>query len=58
VFTPGRAPGHRVNIGNIQSITAGAREQRVIDCAPKLHSLPSLFQKLVHEGSSAHTPQS
>ena len=30
-------------IENIPLITAGAREQRVIDDAPKLLSLPSLF---------------
>jgi hypothetical protein len=53
VFTPDRAPGRRVNIENVRLITAGTREQRVIDYALKLHSLPSLFQKLVRKASPA-----
>jgi hypothetical protein len=40
MFTPDHAPGHRVNIENIRLITAEARDQRVIDRAPKLQ-LPS-----------------
>jgi hypothetical protein len=55
---PDYAPGRRANIENIRLITAGARDQRVINNTPKLHfPFPAFSRKFVHESLLGHTSQ-